>query len=55
MEFVTGQISDLRQRLQGAKADRNRLQNDLDALMKQPFFREQADSSNIQCLEKLQA
>lgn len=37
------------------KQERDRMQNDFDGLMRQPFFREQADNANLVDLERKQS
>ena len=46
---------ELHKSLKIAKSERDHMQQEFDSLMKQPFFREQADSANLQILEKLQS
>ena len=47
-------IQDLRKQLVDGRSERDRMQREFDDLMRHPFFREQADSTNMKNLEKLQ-
>lgn len=48
------QNDDLRSRLSAVKMERDKMQAEFDKLMKQPFFKQEADHSNLAKLEKLQ-
>ena len=47
------QNADIRERLTEAKQDRDRLQNEFNNIMRQPFFARQSDDSDMQTYNKL--
>ena len=48
------QSEDVRQRLMEARQDRDKLQSELDQIMRQPFFKKQSDDTGLRQLEDLQ-
>ena len=49
------QRDDIRQHLMEARQDRDRLQNEFDTIMRQPFFKKQSSDAGMKDLEQLQA
>ncbi len=52
LETSASQNDDLRARLTTVKMERDKMQAEFDKLMKQPFFKQEADHSNLGKLEK---
>lgn len=54
MESAASKNKDLRAQLTHVQSDRDRLQSDFDALMRQPFFKQESNEKNLQNISNLQ-